>query len=266
MKTMINKTIWLLFIAVALVSCSKDDDCDPEDENSPCYAGVGSGDRLLLTEEKTNGKTEMRFEYNAKNQVVVRHIYGIDGTVVTENFTYNGNKMIKIERKSGGQSTMTEEYTYGSGDKPTSGVLKNGKNETIATMTYNYSGRNVTETSFDTEGNQVNISTYTSDEKGNPIKWETVGAYNSFTMTHILGDYDDKPYRYTSYPWAWKLSSVNNARSYSLTTSGVGGGTTTNDNWVFSYNTAGYPVKAEVYDKNTKVLKETRVFTYKKAS
>src|SRR5690606_28961329 len=47
MKLIIQKTVWLIFITIWLTSCSKDkENCDPDDEESPCYAGVG----------KTNGE------------------------------------------------------------------------------------------------------------------------------------------------------------------------------------------------------------------
>src|SRR5690606_40009664 len=70
-----------LFLTVTLGACSKDKEhCDPDDEESPCYVGLAVGDKLLLTEEKTNGKSEMRFEYNDQNQVIVRYVHGVDGS------------------------------------------------------------------------------------------------------------------------------------------------------------------------------------------
>src|SRR5690606_17092162 len=45
MKLIIQKTVWLIFITIWLTSCSKDkENCDPDDEESPCYAGVGASD------------------------------------------------------------------------------------------------------------------------------------------------------------------------------------------------------------------------------
>ncbi len=267
MKTKFNKIVWLCFITMAMISCSKDNDCDPTDENSPCYAGIGSGEELLLTEEKINGRTEMRFEYNDRNQVVVRHVHGVDGNVVREDFTYNGDKITKVERRSNGQLVMSEEYLYGNGDKPTTGVQKNNKGEVLTNIIYTYSGNNVTETSFNMEGEQVGVNTYTHDNTGKNIIKAVTNILNVTAFTLEYDDYDDRPCRYTNYPWAWKVGSVNNAQSYSLTSQGAGGAILTkNDRWKFTYNDSGYPEKAEVYDKGSNALVETREYVYKKAN
>src|SRR5690606_413003 len=267
MKTLIQKTIWLLFIAIAITSCSKDEDnCNPDDEESPCYAGVKPGEKLLLIEEKNNGKTELKFEYNNRNQVVVRHVHDREGNITVENFTYNGEKLTKIERKSNGQLVMSEEYTYGNGNKPATGALKDEKGELMTHITYSYSSKSITEKSFNKDGEHVITSTYTFDDKGNPLIWQITAANNSMTSTQTLGDYDDKPYRYTGYPWNWKLSSVNNARSYSQTTSGIGGSTAITQHREVTYNRAGYPIKEEVYDKTSNTLIETRTYTYEQAN
>ncbi|MCT1526879.1 hypothetical protein [Sphingobacterium hotanense] len=264
MKTMINKTIWLLFIAVALASCSKDDDCEPEDENSPCYAGVGSGDRLLLTEEKTNGKTEMRFEYNDQNQVVVRHVHGIEGSVTTENFTYNGNKMTNVQRKTDGQFVMNEVYTYGTSDRPVSAIFTYP--DFVANVLYEYVNNTVIEKVYTPEG-ILSTNSYTFDSKGENIVKAEITAGGLLLSTLEYGDYDDKHFRLTEYPWKWKTHSTNNARSQTLTAIGVEGGEISRDDiWKYTYNAAGYPIKAEVYDRGTDELLETRVYTYKKAN
>lgn len=253
-----------LFLTVTLGACSKDKEhCDPDDEESPCYVGLAVGDKLLLTEEKTNGKSEMRFEYNDQNKVIVRYVHGVDGSVATENFTYSGDHATKVERRSDGQLVMSEEYYYGSGDKPTTGVLKDNKGEIIANVIYAYSEQTVTETSFNMEGEQIGSHTYTFDSSGKNIIKTVIRIQNLPLSTLEYGDYDDKPCRYTNYPWMWKLGSMNNARSHSLIT---GSSVTRNDRWEYTYNQAGYPIKAEVYDRATDELLETRVFTYKKAN
>jgi len=43
MKRVINKILWLCFVAVVLTSCSKEEECDREDEDSPCYIGLNQG-------------------------------------------------------------------------------------------------------------------------------------------------------------------------------------------------------------------------------
>lgn len=268
MKTTLNKIVWLLFIAVTLASCSKEnDDCDPEDENSPCYAGFTPGDKLLLTEEKTNGKTEMRFEYNEQNQVIVRYVHGTDGSVAREDFTYSGGEVSKVERSSENQLVMTEEYFYNNSDKPSTGLQKTNKGEILTNIIYTYSGNNVTETFYNKEGEQVGLNTSIFDDKGKNIVKVISTIQNIMLFTLEYGDYDASPCRYTNYPWAWRVGSVNNAQSYSLTSRGADGTVSTkNDRWKYTYNAAGYPTKAEVYDKASNTLIETREFIYKKAS
>ena len=268
MKTMINKTIWLLFITVAMASCSKDDDCDPEDENSPCYAGFVSGDMLLLVEEKNNGKTEMKFEYNDRNQVIVRYVHGTDGSVAREDFTYSGDKLSKVDRSAENQLVMSEEYFYNNNsDKPSTGLQKTNKGEILTNIIYTYSENNVTETLYDKEGEQFGLNTSIYDDKGKNILKMVSTLQNIMLFTLEYGDYDASRCRYTNYPWAWRVGSVNNAQSYSLTSRGADGTVSTkNDIWKYTYNAAGYPTKAQVYDKASNTLVETREFIYKKAN
>src|SRR3546814_6006859 len=93
MKTMIQKAVWLFFIAVAFTSCAKDDDCDPKDEEGPCYVGPPSGakgDMLLLIEQKLNGKTVVKFEYDDQNRMTRNYPYDADGmNNTTKSYTYN---------------------------------------------------------------------------------------------------------------------------------------------------------------------------------
>lgn len=117
------------FLALVLRPCSKSKEgCNPNNEESPCYITLKPDEELLLKEEKPNGITEMRFEYNNKNQIVTRYIHGTDGSIVTKNFTYDGNSLSRIERKSNGQFVMSEEYIYENGNKPTTINLRNNKN------------------------------------------------------------------------------------------------------------------------------------------
>lgn len=263
MKAIIQRTMWLCFLATALISCSKDKDaCDPNDEESPCYAGPSGGTELLLTEQQKNGKTELQFTYNGQNQVVVRRVHPADGDVVEEHFTYSSSQMTKMERKSGGELIMSEEYSYASGNRPNSGVVKDDEGEPLADITYTYSGNSVTETFVSKNGEQMGVNTYTFDDNNNLRMIKLSGG--GFITTDILGDYDDKHYRFTNYPWDWKLRSANNPRSRTSTTQGAG--TNIDHVWEYTYNDAGYPIKAEVFDKQSEALVETHTFTYKPAN
>lgn len=259
----------LLTVGMGLTyaSCSKDENaCDPNDKESPCYSGIPDGNDFLLVEEKRNGITELRFEYDDKNKMIVYHIHGANGGVSnSQYFTYNNkNLLMAVEHKTGIKHLYKEEYTYGSGTRPESGVLIY-EDETIS-LKYDYTQNTTTETATSSEGDIVALNTYTFDDKGNQVRI-TMTANEILLSTQEFGDYDDKHYRFTNYPWIWKLSSVNNAKSYKLTEGGPAGAVVNiNHLWEFTYNDAGYPTKAEVYDRASKTLVETRTFFYKPAN
>src|SRR4051794_10158761 len=50
MKSFIQKTTCLLFIVLVITSCSKKEECDPEDEESPCYAGLSGNGKGSISE------------------------------------------------------------------------------------------------------------------------------------------------------------------------------------------------------------------------
>ena len=255
--------LWAISFVLILGSCSKDSgNCDPNDETSPCYAGVPAGAQLLLVETRKNGITELKFDYDAQNRIIKRYIYAEEGGLHTEHHTYKDKKLITVRRMAGEDLVMGEEYFYGTGDKPISAVLTNNKNEIDVNVTYSYSGSDVTETSYDTEGNLLGTNTYTFDEKGNPLMRKTGSLGHS--LVEILGDYDNNPYAFTNHPWAWKTGSTNNPRSYSRTLEGMDvPGANVDQVWEYTYNDAGYPIKAEVFDRESDALVETHTFIYK---
>ncbi|NGM64916.1 hypothetical protein [Sphingobacterium sp. SGR-19] len=260
----------LLSISLLWTSCSKGkEDCDPDDEESPCYLIVGVGDKLLMTELKVNGKINSRYEYDQQNRAIVMHVYDNDGTSSPIKFYYGGDNIVKVEYLSGGELVMTEEYIYGSGDKPTSGVLKDRDGKTDVRIEFTYTKNEVRETSFDMEGNMADYHIYRFDDKGNPTTSIINASGNmGFTTTLTHGDYDDHPTVMTHRLWHWKIGAVNNARSFSSITQMTGGGTinSVDQIWKFTYNAAGYPMKAEAYDRQTDVLMETQTYTYIKAN
>ena len=75
-------------------------------------------------------------------------------------------------------------------------------------------------------------------------------------------DYDNKNGIFASYPWWWKMSAVNNAQAVKITVAGQ----VTDRIYKYTYNDAGYPVKAEVYNRGSDVVVETLEFIYKKAN
>lgn len=263
-----KKGIFILLASVGLAagSCSKDSkDCDPHDQESACYAGLPGEHKFLLIEEKRNGKTELAFEYDDLNRVVAYSIYPREaGEIESKQLTYNpDNQLMTVEHSSGGQYLYREEYTYGPAGTPTSAVWK--YDDATVSIQYGYTSNTVTETAINEDGEIIGLNTYSFDNKGNPSK--TVLTTGSITLsTQEFGDYDSRPYRYTNYPWSWKLKSLNNARAYKLTATPPGASPIIIDEkWEFNYNDAGYPVEAKVYDRISNDLVETRTFTYKSA-
>src|SRR5690606_37981921 len=142
MKTIVQKTIVLFLAAVALSSCTKDDDINPD--------GNGNGD-LLLVEEKVNGQTLLTYEYDARNRAIVWTQY-VNGEIHTiHSFTYDdSDRMIAQERKHNEQDFLKDSYFYESDERPLSGVWtyigNSGNVSTLSTLQYTYDRNPVTET------------------------------------------------------------------------------------------------------------------------
>jgi len=248
MKSILKKTTVLLFLVMTLMSCSKNGD-------NLIDTGKGLSGSLLLVEEKINGQAAHKFEYDDRNRVSVRHVYGVDGNIYTENFTYDNSDRVTGVVHSGG---LIETYFYDDGDKPTSGVWTD--NTTTKAVQFAYSQNKVTETHVWDDQSMVYI--YTSDNKGNLAIVRTNSGGEGESITEF-GAYDDKPSCYTNYPWSWKGRYINNYGSVKIS----GTGMVLADHMLeYTYNDAGYPVKAEVYDRESKELLETREYSYKNAN
>lgn len=266
MKKTLNKIAWLCCAMIALTSCSKDDSCDPNDEHSACYAGLLADGQLLLTEERVNGIMELAFEYDEHNRVSVYQIHSRDGSGVnTARFTYNSKGLMTGVVHSNSNGTQyREDYVYSSEDRPISGTWTFP--DYISTIQYSYNKNTTTETVFSSKGEVLAVNTYEFDEMGENIKKIVITQEGIWSTTHLYEDYDDKHYRFTNYPWSWKTGAINNAESHSLT-GNIGGGAAVlvNQIWKYSYNQAGYPVKAEIYNKGSDEIVEIREYSYIKA-
>lgn len=242
-------------MAVALIACSKGDD------NNNVGNGDGGGDAsgiLLLMEERVNGQPQLKFEYDERNRVTVRTLYAIDGSIHTENFTYDSNDRLTAVARSGG---LKEAYNYdGSDDVPASGTSIDDSG--TQAIQFTYSQNLVTET-HTWEDNMI-VFTYAFDNNGNLTSFNT-NTQGVGTTAIEFGDYDDKRSAYTHHPWSWKIGLVNNYQSVKI--SSVDNGTVFADQILkYTYNNAGYPVKAEVYDRATDELVETREYFYQSAN
>ncbi len=252
LQTTIGKTFLILLAAVALASCTKDDDINPD--------GNESGD-LLLVEEKVNGQTLLTYEYDERNRAIVWTQY-VNGEIHTiHSFTYDdSDRMIAQERKHNGQVFLKESYSYESGERPVSGVWtyigNSGNVSTVSTVQYTYDQNTVTET-VDIEDVGTIINSYVFDSKGNSIQHKIGQGVVDY------GDFDGKSGVYERHPWSWKTLQINNYQSVKTTAAGM---VISDHIYKYTYNDAGYPIKAEVYDRATNELIETREYTYKKAN
>ena len=278
MKTIIQKTLWLLLIAAAASSCAKEKDpCNPNDRESPCYSGhpdTGpSSGNLLLTEQKLNGVTIAKYEYNDQNQLITEHLFDEEGADAGSiSYTYNASGLLSVANHSipGLGNFRRETYTYADGNKPVSMIQTSPDDPNIPAMNFQYTYENdrlVSETGISTgEDKTVITMNYTYDSNGNLIMWEQF-ANNTLHTTLEYGDYDNqKAISMYGNPYFWKAlnSNVNNPRAEKVTSQTT---TVNRDLTVtFSYNGSGYPVKAEAYDRASKALVETRECVYKSAN
>lgn len=266
MKKTLNKIAWLCCAVIALTSCSKDDDCDANDERSACYVGLADREQLLLTEERVNGRTELTFEYDERNRLSVYQIHSKDGSGVhTARFSYNSKDLMTGVVHSNSNGTQyREDYVYGSGDRPISGTWTFP--DYISTIQYSYNKNTTTETVFSSKGELLAVNTYEFDEKGENIQTIVIAGAEVWQSTQKYGDYDDKHYRFTNYPWRWKTNSMNNAESHTLISNGPGGTAVVLDQiWKYTYNQAGYPIKADLYNRGNDEIVEIREYSYIKA-
>lgn len=275
MKMILQKTIYLLFIAIILTSCSKEkDNCAPHDEASPCYAGpsgFSDGDKLLLIEQKINGKTIGRFEYDEQNRMIHNYPYSEDGinkTTIRYTYDSSGRLLLTTYTNEDGNVNLKEEYTYGSGRSPVSMVQSDlsGPDELIIDWQYIYNNNLLmNETATPREGDPlITTTSYTYDNKGNQtsIEQRTDGLW---LVTLEYGDFDDKTAIFgQAHPYWWKGTHLSNPRAEKISSLN----TNANRDLVikYTYNGAGYPTKAEAYSRGTDILIETREYVYQKAN
>lgn len=74
MRSFLKKTTWLFFIVLAITSCSKKEECDPEDEESPCYAGLSG---------KGKGTSECSYKVKIEGLETLPNQFGKDKIVIT---------------------------------------------------------------------------------------------------------------------------------------------------------------------------------------
>ena len=251
--------IGALLLAFSFSSCSKKDTCDPNDKDSPCYTGIGSGIKLLLTEQKINGKVVVRFEYDDQNRRI-RDIY--ETGPIEYSYNAKGLLSVTVYKDETGKVTQREDYTYGSDNNPVSMVISiPSRNDDIPIdVQYTYSKNKIIATSIPRhpDGN-ITTNTFLFNEQGNLTSvitamegQQSINSWSEFdkkTAAAIQGD-----------PYYWR-NSKNNAQRFQATSSVYN----LDQKWVYTYNTQGYPIKALVYNDGSKDVAEEHIFSYKDA-
>ncbi|TYR38442.1 hypothetical protein FXV77_03960 [Sphingobacterium phlebotomi] len=258
MKTIIQKTVVLFMVAVALGSCTRNDDINPD--------GDLPGD-LLLTESKVDGELRARYDYDAQNRLVKLYTHhNAEAPQTTIAYIYNNNGHLTwVEMvNSDGESEYNETYTYENGNHPVSSKTVFGQDiENAIITTYTYAENKVVETA-NIPGGYTSEITYTTDEKGNLLSIET-SSQEQWVSTTLFGDYDNKHAAGRGRnPYSWKFNSPNNHQSEKTTASYDTGN---RDRILkYTYNNHGYPTKMEVYNREDNSLVETHTYTYKAAN
>src|SRR5699024_897069 len=131
--------------ALVLTACSKEDEKMIDDDKDG-----NAGAILLVTEMKINGKTSVRYEFDAKNRLTVLRSYNNEGMhSSTATYTYdNQDRLSVITNAYPDGSTITKvEYTYAEGDKPISAVTTSYSGSVVQSdITYDYTDNKMTET------------------------------------------------------------------------------------------------------------------------
>lgn len=269
MKTTINSITWLCCVILLLVSCSKPDDCDTQKDDSPCYAGTSTGDKLLIVETRINGNTSSLHEYDNQNRTTAISTYEPDGAqALLTTYTYADHDFpISVRGKNKDGDVVVKKYVYGSNGRPVSAVATIISDPESIPLDYQYvySKNRLIETIIPRRENEpILVNTYLYDEKGNLLSLETAGD-GLWYSTVEQGSFDDKHSNYLhGNPEAWMFPGVNNHQTIRSKSRLLG--IFSDQKYKYTYNNVGYPVKAEIYDNlSGGALIETVEYFYKEA-
>lgn len=245
-------------LAFSFSSCSKNGECDPEDKESPCYAGPGPDAKLLLTEQRINGEA-FKFEYDDKNR---RTRYILTSGTIEYSYNAKGYLSAVINKDPSGKIMERDDYTYGSDEKPISSVMSNpnDKDDIPVDVQYTYSKNKIIATFIPRRDNGANsTNTFLFNDQGNLTA--IITSMGGMESTTSLSEFDNKPSAaINGDPFYWK-NAKNNAQRFQVTSPIYN----LDQKWVYTYNSQGYPTKALVYNNGSKEVAEEHIFTYKAA-
>lgn len=246
-------------LAFSISSCIEEDDCGPEDKNSPCYASAGSGTKLLLSEHSLNGDVLARLEYDDQNR---RIRYLLESGPIEYSYNAEGLLSVTVYKDQSGKVTHREDYTYGQDTNPVSMVISSpGRNDDIPIdVQYTYLNNKIVATSIPRhEGADIWTNTYLFNEQGNLT--DVITTAGGMESTNSWSEFDDTPsVAIHGDPYYWR-NSKNNAQRFQVTSSAF----SLDQKWVYTYNKEGYPIKALVYNNGSTNVAEEHVFTYQEA-
>lgn len=258
-----KKDLKFMFLAVALIlaaGCSKEaDNCDPNDENSPCFEGGFNSGKLLLTKSEVVGKNVTHYVYDNLNRII--RITNTEG--MSQDLSYNGKgQLSKMVVKMNGDVVLETTNLYASGDKPTGTLSVSPLFDSELHSTITYTSHSVTTLQWSSDEPEAVIETqYLFDDNRNLIGM--IASHNGEEVEWAdMSDFDDKhtPTAHSS-PTSY-LNSMNNHRRVQGHHK-VGGAR--DYTWEYTYNKQGYPIKAVSYETGSSAVHETYLYTYKVA-
>lgn len=248
-----NSTMKKMMIALCIgiftiAACSK--------KNGP--GGPSDSNTLLLSEIIVGDAVIQRLEYNDKNLVTKQILYSDSKHVGTRTYTYNSaNLPVRIVNNINNTDPIIEDYIYDSKGIIQTGTLTTGDDGW--SMTFKKEKNSLIHTSISSDGELININTYTFDDKGNLLKMEFTNNGVSAGVNEWFG-YDNKKGVAGSIGDAvfMLFSSPNNptkSRHSYLNT-------VIEYDYQFTYNDAGYPTIMTRYKKDTKEIVDITNYKY----
>ncbi len=244
-----KRTIIVIIVAaITLSACKKErNQNNGESLVTKAVLQAGTNDSIVRTStyDAINKVIQINQSANQLNVArVYKFVYSADGSL--SYFDDNALGRYRFERDGSGRIVSQKNF------------IMNGNVETLKQNTnYSYDGTTVTENyTPETSNGYINIYSYDANGNTTSVKRYNKASRNdtvgTLVRTTSYGNYDNKKHA-SSFPKevSFPLSSVNNVGIITYSPSDI-------DNYVYEYNTDGYPVKA------TRNTTSTTLYTYRK--
>ncbi len=247
-RKMKKMMIALCIVIFTMAACSKDKGIDVHSKS----------DELLLSEISIGDVVIQRLEYNDKNLVTKQFVYDQSKIIFTRIYNYNNDNLpTQVVNDFVNSDDIIETYEYNNDGKPISGTIT-AEGQLLWNMTFKHEKNKLIHTNISQESN-VNINTYTFDDRGNLLKMDfsqnSVPAgvnewYEYDNKKGVAGSIGDAVFMLFSSPnnpTKARHSFLNQVSEYDL---------------VYTYNDEGYPTIMNRYNKGTKDLVDVTKYKY----